>query len=409
MNPATTSLDTIDLLEHTWERAVPHRQFERLRREAPVFWHEVPDDTGFWAVTKYHDVKAISRDTHTWSTEIGTTFLRTQTPEFIEVASLMLLNMDPPKQTRYRKLVSAGFTPRMIAKLAGTIQRRCEEIARDARDKGGEVEFVTDVAECIPLQMICDMLGVPEEDHHLIFSWSNRMVGMQDPDFRNTPEDGELAAAEIFAYCDGLVDDRRARPRDDILSVLVHAEIDGDRLSREEIDAFFVLLCVAGNETTRNLISHAMLALIEHPASYRELVDGIGDDGLWRTATEEFLRWGSSIHNFRRTATRDTEIRGQRIGAGDKVVTFYMSANHDEEVFPDPYVFDIRRTPNDHVTFGGGGPHFCLGANLARLEITCMIRELLRRFPSAELTGPVRRMRSDFINGIKHMPVRLGG
>jgi cholest-4-en-3-one 26-monooxygenase len=280
---------------------------------------------------------------------------------------------------------------------------------QNARDKGGEVEFVTDVAECIPLQMICDMLGVPEEDHHLIFSWSNRMVGMQDPDFRNTPEDGELAAAEIFAYCDGLVDDRRARPRDDILSVLVHAEIDGDRLSREEIDAFFVLLCVAGNETTRNLISHAMLALIEHPASYRELVDGIGDDGLWRTATEEFLRWGSSIHNFRRTATRDTEIRGQRIGAGDKVVTFYMSANHDEEVFPDPYVFDIRRTPNDHVTFGGGGPHFCLGANLARLEITCMIRELLRRFPSAELTGPVRRMRSDFINGIKHMPVRLGG
>jgi cholest-4-en-3-one 26-monooxygenase len=395
----------INLLEDAWEREVPHDQFAYLRKNAPVYWHEVPDDTGFWAVTKYGDVKAISRDVQTWSTEIGTAFIRTQTPEFIEIASLTLLNMDPPKQTRYRRLVSAGFTPRTIDALRDTVQRRAEKIADSVLDRGGEVEFVTDVAEYLPLQMICDLVGVPEEDHHLIFEWSNRMVGFQDPDFRTTAEDGEIAAAEIFGYCDALVDDRRKNPRDDILTALVQAEVDGDRLSREEIDSFFVILCVAGNETTRNLIAHAMNALIERPDTYRELRAEVADDGLWRSATEEFLRWGSSIHNFRRTATRDTELRGQPIAAGEKVVTFYMSANHDEDVFPDPYTFDIRRTPNDHVTFGGGGPHFCLGANLARLQIRCMIRELLRRFPSAEHAGPVRRMRSDFINGIKHMPV----
>ncbi|MET7466483.1 cytochrome P450 [Nonomuraea sp. NPDC005501] len=397
----------INLLEDTWEQAVPHDQLAYLRRNAPVHWHEVPDDTGFWAVTRYHDVKAISRDTRTWSTEIGTAFIRTQTPEFIEVAGLMLLNMDPPKQTRYRRLVSAGFTPRTIARLKDQVRRRAERIADSVLDKGGEVEFVTDVAEYLPLQMICDLVGVPEEDHAKIFEWSNRMVGFQDPDFRTTPEDGEIAAAEIFGYCDGLVDERRKNPRDDILTHLVQAEIDGDRLTREEIDAFFVILCVAGNETTRNLIAHAMNALIEHPGSYRELAGHLDDERLWRTATEEFLRWGSSIHNFRRTATCDTELHGRRIAEGEKVVTFYMSANHDETVFADPYTFDIRRDPNDHVTFGGGGPHFCLGANLARLQITCMIRELLRRFPAAEHAGPVRRMRSDFINGIKHMPVRF--
>ncbi|MFI6295807.1 cytochrome P450 [Nonomuraea sp. NPDC050790] len=395
----------IDLLENTWERHVPHDQFAYLRRNAPVYWHDVPDDTGFWALTRYHDVKAVSRDAKTWSTELGTTFIRTQTPEFIEIAKLTLLNMDPPKQTRYRRLVSAGFTPKMIAKLAGTVQARAERIADGVLERGGEVEFVTDVAEYLPLQMICDLIGVPESDHHLIFDWSNRMVGFQDPDFRTTPEDGEIAAAEIFAYCDALVDERRTRPRDDILTALVQAEVDGDRLTREEIDSFFVILCVAGNETTRNLIAHSMNALIDHPAAYRELAGNLGDEALWRSATEEFLRWGSSIHNFRRTATADTSISGQPIRAGDKVVTFYASANRDETVFPDADRLDLRRTPNDHVTFGGGGPHFCLGANLARLQIMCMIRELVRRFPAATHTGPVRRMRSDFINGIKHMPL----
>jgi cholest-4-en-3-one 26-monooxygenase len=402
---AVPALDRIDLMEDAWEKGVPHDQMERLRREAPVCWHPVPDDSGFWAITRHADIKALSRDGITYSTERGTAFHRDQEQQFIEVARMMLLNMDPPKQTRYRRLVSNAFTPRRIAGLIETIERRAGDIADTVRDKGGDVEFVADIAEIVPLQMICDMLGVPERDCHLIFDWSNRMVGFQDPDFRTTPEDGEVAAAQIFAYCDELVKERRKDPRDDIISVLVHGEVEGDRLSAEEIDAFFVLLCVAGNETTRNLISHSMLALIEHPDAYAELARNIDDAELWRSATEEFLRWGSTIHSFRRTVTRDVELHGQKISAGDKVVLYYMSANRDETVFDDPYAFDIHRNPNDHVAFGGGGPHFCLGANLARAEITATIRALLRRYPRAELAGPYRRMRSDFINGIKHMPV----
>ncbi|GIH78459.1 cytochrome P450 [Planobispora longispora] len=397
----------IDLLEDTWERGVPHGQFARLRKEAPVFWHEVPDDTGFWAVTRYHDVKAISRDHQTWSSEAGGTFIRTLSSQEMAVARLMLLNMDPPKQSRYRRLVSAGFTPRTVGKLAEAIRARAARIADTVADKDGEVEFVADVAQHLPLQTICDMVGVPESDHQMIFDWSNRLSGSQDPDFQSGPDDGDDAGAEMFVYCDGLVEERRANPRDDILTALINAEIDGDKLSRDEIDAFFVMLTVAGNETTRNLISHAVLALIERPDVYRELAGSLEDEELWRSATEEFLRWGSSIHNFRRTALRDTELHGQKITEGEKVVTFYASANYDEEIFTDPLTLDIRRIPNDHVTFGGGGPHFCLGAGLARAQITAMLRELLRRFPAAEFTAPPRRMRSDFINGIKHMPVRF--
>jgi cholest-4-en-3-one 26-monooxygenase len=234
------------------------------------------------------------------------------------------------------------------------------------------------------------------------------MVGAQDPDFQATEEDGHIAAAEMYAICDELAADRRVNPRDDIMSILVNAEVDGDRLTETELNLFFVLLVVAGNETTRNLIAHAMLALIDNPDARRELVDGIDDDALWDSAVEEMLRWGASIHNFRRTATCDTEIRGVPIKEGQKVVTYYASANRDEDVFANPHVFDIHRTPNDHVTFGGGGVHFCLGANLARLEIKSMLREFLRRYPDPSLAGEPRRLRSDFINGFKHIPIALG-
>lgn len=222
-----------------------------------------------------------------------------------------------------------------------------------------------------------------------------------------TPQDQETAQVEIYAYCDAIAADRRAHPRDDIMSTLVHAEVDGDRMNDQELNLFFVLLCVAGNETTRNLLSHAMMALIEFPDVRRDLVANIDDEALWNSATEEFLRWNGSIQNFRRTATRDTEIRGQKIAAGDKVVIYYHSGNHDEEAFVNADTLDIRRSPNDHVSLGGGGTHFCLGANLARLEIKTMLREVLRRFPEAEFNGDTRRMRSDFVNGIKYLPVKL--
>jgi cholest-4-en-3-one 26-monooxygenase len=404
---AELTLDDINLLEDTWAAGVPNEQFRLLRREAPVFWHPHPTAKGFWAVTKHEDIKYISRHDDVFSTELGSTFLIDHTPEALELVRMTLLNMDPPKHTRYRKLVSAGFTPKMIKGLFDRIVAGAKEIVDGVEAAGGEVEFVDQVAVPLPLQIICDMIGVPQSDRNKVFDWSNRLVGGQDPDFSVSEADQEAAQIEIYAYCDAIAADRRANPRDDIMSTLVHAEVDGDRMNDQELNLFFVLLCVAGNETTRNLISHAMMALIEHPDARHELAANIDDDALWNSATEEFLRWNGSIQNFRRTATRDTEIRGQKIKAGEKVVIYYHSGNRDEEVFENPDTFDIHRSPNDHVSFGGGGTHFCLGANLARLEIRTMLRELLRRFPEAEYAGEPKRFRSDFVNGIKYLPVKL--
>ena len=402
------TLDQIDLLEDTWAKGVPYDQFELLRAEAPVFWHEHPTYQGFWAVTRYDDVRAVSRDHTTFSAELGSTFLQDMAEEQMELVRMTILNMDPPKHSRFRRLVSAGFKPRMIAQLVDHIQEVADEIVADLEGKD-EIEFVESVAAELPLRVICELLGVPVEDRHLVFDWSNRMVGAQDPDFRVSEEDGEAAMAEIYVYCDALAEERRQNPQDDIMTALVQAEVDGDKLSKEELNMFFVTLVVAGNETTRNLISHSMLAILEQPGLKEQLVEGIDDDELWASATEEFLRWGASIHNFRRTATVDTEIAGQPIKAGDKVVIYYPAANRDPDHFSDPDVFDARRTPNDHVTFGGGGTHFCLGANLARAQIKAMVRTFLRRYPNVAAAGEHQRMRSDFVNGIKYLPVSLNG
>ncbi len=397
-------LADIDLMEDTWSVGVPHETFARLRREDPVHWHELEGDKapGFWAVTRYEDVRAISRDTATYSSEAMGTFIADPTPEGLAVMRMTLLNMDPPRHNRYRRLVNRGFTPRMIRMLEEAVEGRAKAIVDAVVDKG-EIDLVAEVSAEMPAQVICDMIGVPAEDRKQIVEWTNTMVGFDDPYWRNTPEAGELAAAQIYAYCDALADQRRDDPKDDILSVLVHAEVDGERLSRDELDMFFVILAVAGNETTRNLITHSVQALVEHPDQKQRLLD---DPSLWDSAVEEMLRWGTSIHNFRRTATVDTELRGRQIRAGDKVVIYYMSANYDEEVFADPYTLDVGRTPNEHLTFGGGGEHFCLGANLARVEIKAMLRELITRIPDIEIVGEPIRMRSDFINGINRMDVR---
>jgi cholest-4-en-3-one 26-monooxygenase len=394
-------LADIDLLEVTWARGVPHDQFERLRREAPVFWHAEPAGPGFWAVTRHADVVAVSRDPATFSSERGSTFVDDQTDEAMAQLRLTILNMDPPKHHRYRRLVSRGFTPRMITRLVETIERRAERIVGEVADRGG-CEFVADVAAKLPLEMICEMIGLPEADWPRMFELSNRLVGFDDPEYQATPGAGAEAAAEIYAYCDAVAADRRANPRDDLMTALVQAEVDGERLDDLELNLFFVTLVVAGNETTRNLINHAMLALVDHPDQARRLRE---DPGLWPTAVEEMLRWGTSIHCFRRTATCDTELGGRPVAAGDKVVMYYMSANRDEAVFPDPYRFDVGRTPNDHVAFGGGGVHHCLGANLARAEIRAVMRQLVDRLDEFAVAGEVRRLRSDFVNGIKHMPI----
>lgn len=404
--PCALTLDDIDLLEDTWALGVPHDQFDLLRREAPVFWHEHPNAEGFWAVTKHADVKAISRDVDTFSTEVGSAFILDQDPMALEFHRMTLLQMDPPKHNRYRRLVSAGFTPRMITMLTDKIAAQAKAIVAAVEGRG-EVELCMDIAAELPMQAICEMIGIAAPDRHRATELANQLVGQQDPDFATSDEGAVAASAELYAICDAIAADRRANPQDDIMSILVHAEVDGDRLSEAELNLFFVLLVVAGNETTRNLIVHSVLALIDHPAARAELVANIDDEELWASAVEEMLRWGASIHNFRRTTTKDTVVRGVPIKAGEKVVTYYASANRDEDVFPANHTFDIRRAPNDHTTFGGGGVHFCLGANLARLEIKWLLRELLRRYPNPALAGEPKRLRSDFINGYKQVPVSL--
>jgi cholest-4-en-3-one 26-monooxygenase len=398
------TLQDIDLLAGTWGKGVPHDQFDRLRAEAPVFFHPEVDDTGFWAITKHADVRLVSHDHETYSSELGGTFIPTSDEEALAQLRLTILNMDPPQHHRYRKLVSKGFTPRTIRMLIEEIDRRAAVVIDNVCEKG-EVEFVEEIAAQVPVQMICEMIGLEKELWPRIFELSNHLIGsIDDPDFEDLPGGGEAAAIEVYMLCDAVAADRRANPRDDIMTALVQAEIDGERLNDAELNLFFITLIVAGNETTRNLINHAMLAMIDHPDQAQRLRD---DPSLWDSATEEMLRWGSSIHNFRRTATKDTELRGVPIKQGDKVVIYYASANRDEDVFVDPHRFDIARTPNDHVTFGGGGAHFCLGASLARAEIKATMRQIVDRLPDLELAGEPNRLHSDFVNGIKTMPVRF--
>ncbi|MGQ0830598.1 MAG: cytochrome P450 [Microthrixaceae bacterium] len=400
----TDDLPGIDLLAPTWGRGEPHDQFDRLRREAPVYWHRQDGDTGFWAITKHADVRAVSHDHHTFSSELGGTFIPTADEEALANLRLTILNMDPPKHNRYRRLVSKGFTPRMIGALVDEIERRAAVVIDNVCEKG-EVEFVEEIAAQVPVQMICEMIGLEKDVWPRMFEISNQLIGSRDdPDYQEIPGGPEMAAMEIYALCDAVAADRRVNPRDDIMTLLVQAEVDGERLEDFELNMFFLTLVVAGNETTRNLINHSMLALIDHPEEAQRLRD---DPSLWDTAVDEMLRWGSSIHNFRRTATTDTELRGVPIAEGDKLVLYYASANRDEEVFADPHRFDVGRTPNDHVAFGGGGVHFCLGASLARAEIRATMRQLVERLPDLELAGPVDRLHSDFVNGVKTMPVRF--
>jgi len=369
-----------------------------------VYWHPEPNDTGFWALTKHDDVKRCSHDWRTFSSERGGTFIPTADEMALESLRLTILNMDPPKHERYRRLVSKGFTPGMIRKLVDDIERRAVRVIDEVCEKG-EVEFVEEIAAQVPVQMICEMIGLEKDVWPRMFELSNNIIGSRDdPDYKELPGGSEAGAMEIFMLCDAVAEDRRTNPRDDIMTALVDAELDGERLTNAELNLFFITLIVAGNETTRNLINHSMLALVEHPDQAQRLRD---DPSLWDSAVEEMLRWGSSIHNFRRTATEDTEVRGVRIKEGDKVVMYYASANRDEEVFADPHTFDVARTPNDHVTFGGGGVHFCLGASLARAEIKATMRQVVNRLPDIELTAEPARLHSDFVNGIKTMPVRF--
>jgi cytochrome P450 len=386
----------------TFVMGIPHEALAILRREAPVYRHPGGTTGGdFWAVTRYEDVSRINKDNILFSSHRRTALIMDPDDDTLAQQQLMMLNMDPPMHTRYRLLVNKGFTPRMVGQLEAQARLLTNRIL-DAVIERGECDFVTDIAAELPLQIICELLGVPQEDRHQIFDWSNRLVGSEDPEYEGSVETAFEASADLYAYFNRLAADRRVDPRADLVSVLNVAEIEGDTLSELELDLFFLLLSVAGNETTRNLIAHGMLALMEHPDQRAKL---LANPDLLPSAVEEMLRWGTPVMQFRRTASRDTTIGDQPIAEGDKVVIYYISANRDETVFEDPFTFDISRHPNEHVAFGGGGPHFCLGANLARLEIRVMFDEVLRRMPAMEMTGPAQRLRSNFINGIKHLPV----
>jgi cholest-4-en-3-one 26-monooxygenase len=401
----TMTLEDVNLADSgNFVAAVPHDMFEVLRREAPVWFHPGNDLVeGFWCIVKYADLVELSRDPGHASSELGGITLHDASDEDLELQRQMMLMMDPPKHTKLRKLVNKGFTPRMI----GQLEEHIRDVARSIVDgvaKRGECDFVVDVAAELPLQVIVEMMGVPDEDRHKIFDWSNRLIGSEDPEYNVSRDEAIGAATEMFMYSTELAAAKREKPGDDIISTLLQAEVEGNRLTDTEFNLFFQLLSVAGNETTRNLISNGMHFLFEHPDQRKKLA---ADRSLLPGAIDEMLRYASPVMYMRRTAPETFDLRGQTIRAGDKIALWYISANRDEDVFEDPHRFDVTRSPNEYVAFGGGGPHFCLGANLAKLEIRVMFEELLDRLPDIELAGDVQRLRSNFINGIKHMPVKF--
>jgi cholest-4-en-3-one 26-monooxygenase len=375
---------------------VPHDAFTRLRAEDPVYHNRYPEPNGFFALTKYDDIVKASRDYKTFS---SSPWFGIEDPVDMLGTELMMLNMDPPIHTKLRMLVGKGFQPKAIYALEPHIREITKRIVDNIAARG-ECDFVTDVAAELPLEVIAELVGVPLDERHKIFEWSNRMMD----GYGYSREDARQAGVEMIAYAQTLAEGRRENRRDDLISILVDAEVDGEKLNDIEIDVFFLLLMVAGNETTRNLISGGMKALIENPDQRERLM---ADDTLFDSAVEEMLRYVTPVMQFRRRATCDTEIRGVPIPAESKVVYWYVSGNRDEDVFLNPHQFDVGRDPNPHITFGAGGPHFCLGFNLAQLEIKVMFQELLGRVPDMQLAGRVERLRSHFINGIKHMPVRF--
>ncbi len=384
---------------------VPAKEFAELRRTAPVWWNAQPrgasgfDDEGYWVVTKHADVLEVSRNSEVYSSEEKTAIIRhaqSVTDESLGMQRLIMLNIDPPQHTKLRGIVSRGFTPRAIANLREALTDRAERIVQTAL-ADGTGDFVTDVAAELPLQAIAELLGIPQEDRGKIFAWSNEMIGYDDPEYGG---DSQAAAAEVVGYAMAMAEDRRACPRDDIVTKLVHAQLDGGNLSSDEFGFFVILLAVAGNETTRNAISHGMYAFLEHPEQW-ELYQAERP----QSAVDEVVRWATPVTVFQRTALADATLGGQQIKAGQRVGLFYRSANFDEDVFDAPERFDIMRSPNPHLGFGGTGTHYCLGVNLAKLEMDLMFNAIADGMPGIKLAGQPERLRSGWLNGMKSLPV----
>jgi len=391
------SAGAIDFLSpEVFSHGIPHDAYRRLRDEDPVSWHQSPGQSGYWLFTRHADVHAASVDAARFSSWRGTTAMFDEPEDRIAITRLILINMDPPQHTRYRKLISQAFAPRAIERLEPRVRELCRAILDGVAGRE-RCDFVGDVASALPMRVIFELLGVPEADQLPLGELSNRMID------RAGSDEGLGAAMSMYSYSFELATARRKAPGDDIVSQLLSAQVDGERLTDGEFNAFFLLLVVAGNETTRNLVSGGLLELLGHPDQLARLR---AERALLPPAVEEMLRRVSPIAQFRRTAGRDIVLHGKTIREGDKVILAHVSANHDERVFPDPQRFDVARAENPHVAFGVGA-HLCIGAALARLEARVMFEELLGRWQDVELAGEVTRTRSNFIHGLRSMPVRF--
>jgi cytochrome P450 len=404
----------------TYVSGVPHATFQRLRDNEPVsWWAEHDGGKGFWAITRYDDLLHVSRNVETFSSAQGITLEEMDLDDF--EARRNMLEYDPPRHTRYRRLVSKPFSRREVYAYENAIRLLARAVVEEALAAGGEFDFVERIAKQLPMRMLGTLLGVPEQDGAWLVERGDALLGNFDPEFTEHPlglTDTEEfksipfrspAALELYRYAERQAEQRRNHPTDDVISDILAPTIDGDRLTEREFKNFFVLLVSAGNDTTRYTMAAGMKALIEHPEQLAELRASVmsGETALMDSAVEEILRWGTVTMHFRRTATVDTCLHDRLIKRGDKVVIWFNSADYDARQFPHPYAFDIRRSPNDHVAFGRMSPHLCLGAQLARMELKVLFEELLPRISDVRSNGPVERLRSNFISGIKRLPISL--
>ena len=385
----------------------PHEAWRILRKEAPVFWFDRTEGKPFWAITKHEDITTIGKRPDLFL-NAPLLVIPTKLREDDFEAPPTLIQLDPPKHGKYRKLISTRFTPRALGKIHADIERIAKEIVESLLDEGdeGECDFVEKISAPLPIAVIAWLLGVPREDWNLLFDWTNRMIGSEDPEFQTEADDSGATAQgamiELFEYFTKLVAEKRKNPAEDLTSLFATAEIDGERMPEMDVLAYCMIIVVAGNETTRNATSGGMLALIEHQDEMRKIQR---DPSLMPSAIEEVLRWSSPIIHFARTAAEDVEFKGHKIKKGEHLALFYPSANRDEDVFEDPYEFRVDREPNRHLAFGVG-EHFCAGAHVARLEIEMAYKYLVPRIEEIELTAPPARLRSNLVGGYKHLPIR---
>jgi linalool 8-monooxygenase len=405
MNPGDVDLGNPDL----YVSGVPHEVFTWLRREDPVHWNPVTNGRGFWSITRYDDIVAISKNPEVFSSAREHGGHRIYDENIVGTAGMgaeetdaPFISMDPPEHNRYRRMISPGFGPSRLKALEGQIHDRvCNILDRLGSRK--ECEFVTEVAAELPIQVLAELLGIPQADRLKLFDWSNSMIAEDDPELRKGPEETAADVRAMIEYSGRLWEERVANPGTDLISMLIHPDADGEVMSKERYLGTFILLVAAGNETTRNSISGGLIALARFPEQRKQLAD---NPALYGTAAAEIIRYVSPIMHMRRTAIADSVVRGKTIRRGDKVIMWYVSANRDEEIFTNPFGFDLTRAEATQLGFGVG-QHFCLGARLAELQLRIFFTEFLRRYPSAEPSGPIRRMRSNFVAGIKEMPVRL--